>query len=181
MRKSISCILLLTILLVSCTSRLRTDISLFIYNQQTELENGDCYYFKGFQLDFDAPLKPIQPGPDNIIVFNQTIIDDSVEPISTGFFTAKKNLDYRLYFEIPNISSGDSLNIKDKSFCDIIGNYEIDEKFRRYSCQEGYLTIDSVKANRLFGKFRGTYLNSEDKSLDFGGFYNIKKRKTPLI
>ncbi|MFH2035282.1 MAG: hypothetical protein ABIJ45_02675 [Candidatus Zixiibacteriota bacterium] len=169
----------ISLLILSCTSRLRTEVYKYVENQKYKLANGDNYYVNGYQLSFDSPLRPISRGSRALVIINQTTAGQT-QIIKTGMIQSDLYAEYRILFELPQASTVDSVSLINKSICNIIGEYEIDTELRQYYCREGYFKIDSVKMSRLFGTFKSLYINSENDSLKFGGSLNITKKAKPL-
>jgi hypothetical protein len=170
-------VLLAFIISLSCQSRLKTILYEIDGENRLPLTHDHSYYLEGFRLADTYGVKPFTPGAGKVMVTGQRITPGEKNEIETGLIKAVREIEYRIYVSLPDNITVDSFDIADKSFCRLIGLYELPDRMKHYDCMEGFLVIDTVKSKRFRARLSGKYYNAENDSLIFDGDLNVRLRK----
>ncbi len=173
---------ILTVLIIltffsACRHRLRPQLYQIENNSRIRLEQSDCYYSTGFRLSDKPDSIAFIPGVGNLLITNQTLTDTAQVYFPAGIMSVDKKITYRIYIDLPEKLTQDSLDITDRSICHIIGQYELDEKLKMYYCRRGYLLIDSLKRSGFYGILSAQYQNRQGDTLVFEGNMKVKRKK----
>ena len=72
----------------------------------------------------------------------------------------------RLYLELSDPVTAGEIALKDKSFLQLMGKYDIDAGDKIFLPSDGFMTVDSVTSKSVFFSIEGKYLNRIDEPLD---------------
>ena len=163
--------------LISCNTKYRLHFYKIEQLKKLELQNEGSYFLTGYIIARDNSGNFISPGQGTVLVTNQSITDPEKMDIPSGLLTTSGKINFRIYAELPSQLRKDSLNLKGKSICQIVGQYNRPESLKLYNCTEGYIRLDSVKSNKFFASLSGKYFNMEKDSLVFQGEMKPKQKK----
>jgi len=127
----------------------------------------DAYYRMGKSIALTAGRFELTPS-DSIVLY----IEGQGKVSGIGK-SGVVGLDFaqtaRFYMTLPVRLSLKKYDVKQKAICEITGsqNYGVGENL--FICQAGSVKIDSLKKDDVYGQFRGTYLNTSNKSFTVEG------------
>ncbi|MEW5924983.1 MAG: hypothetical protein AB1746_13445 [Candidatus Zixiibacteriota bacterium] len=168
---------LVFVLAISCRTRLGSVLYEIDGENQTALSQKETYYQVGFDLDKSSLVNPLINGKKIVLISRQNAAHPEKSEIATGLITSTGEIEYRVYVPIPFINEGESLNVSGKSFCRLIGLFDIADSLKHYECREGYIKIDTVKPSRFVSYLSGKYYNRENDSLILEGHLNAVRKK----
>jgi len=175
---------LLTLLLATtlvfifgCRNRLSPKIYQINDEQQINLSGNETYCLPNMIVNDIPDRDPFRSGDGSVLIIKRFLKNSNADELNTGLITAEREIEYRLFIEIPSKIKTDSISISDNSICRLIGLYDLPDNVNRYRCQEGFMIIDSVQSKRFTGYFEGKYFNLNNDSLIFNGRFNAKIKK----
>lgn len=83
----------------------------------------------------------------------------------------------RFYIVLPVRLSLQKYNIGQKAICEITGGFAYGPGENLFICQSGSVVVDSLKKDDVYGQFRGTYLNTSNKSFTVEGPFKAKLKQ----
>ncbi len=168
--KIIGILLLVIIALVAC-KKTYFNISQEVYdNNSYRYTTKESFYMRGKSIALTEGKFELTPS-DSVVLF--------VKGQSTGTHAKGKGFarfdlveTALVYVTMPNTINPGKYNIKHKSICEINGNMNYQFGENLFICQNGQVVVDSLDGERIYGRIKGTYLNTKNQSLIIDG--NIK-------
>ena len=172
-------IFIIGLICISCTyqHRLRPKFYRVERDYQQELVSRESYYLDGFSIRDAYDANPLTPDGARVLVTYQTALSSDSGRIDFGILSVPGEIGYRIYVELPEVTGKDSIGITGRSICRIIGLYEMADSLKHFRCTDGYLLIDTVKANRFTAYLSARYLNVVRDSLAFRGRLDVQRLK----
>lgn len=168
-------ILILTFL--SCTSRYRLDLFLVRGEDRTRVKVEKTEYLLGAVLGDPFSEDKVARGDGNCLVIVTGSRGKNLEARPEDVVTFDRFDRYRIFFQLPATVRPDTLPLKDNSFVQLMGRYELSTEDKMYFPLEGRLVIDSAAGNRLFGTLSGSFENRLKESVSFQGKFKAKVAK----
>lgn len=134
----------------------------------------ESWYRMGKSIAITGGQYQIVPG-DSIILYIRGL--GTVTGVGeAGVATLDFPQTTRFYIMLPNILSEKSYDIGQSAICEITGslNYRAGENL--FICQTGQVAIDSIKSEKLYGRFSGKYLNTSNQSISVDGPFKADVR-----
>ncbi len=161
------------LIILSCQSQYTPKIYMVGEDSTRSMKAEQSYFLNGYELDKDNFSRPVIKGDNTVIATYQSLADPRQE-LETGLIKALAEIEYRIFAELPPLTQTDSFDLAGRSICLQIGNYDLPESLRVYTCRQGYIAIDTLKSNIIFSRVKGIYLNDLNDTLTFSG--NIRAR-----
>lgn len=136
-------------------------------NTPNKFRLQESYYQMGKSIAITGGRYELVPG-DSIILYIKgqgTVTGVGEAGVATLDFPETT----RFYIMLPNNLSLKSYNTGGRAICDITGNLNYGAGEDLFVCQSGKVVIDSLKGDKVYGKFSGKYLNTSNKSISVDG------------
>jgi hypothetical protein len=135
----------------------------------------DAYYRMGKSIAITGGRFEITPG-DSIVLF----LEGHGKVTGVGE-SGVAGLDFgqtaRFYIRLPLQLDLQKYDTKFKAICEITGSYGYGSGENLFVCQSGKVVVDSLKKDKVYGSFSGSYLNTSNKSLLVEGDFKAGHKK----
>lgn len=158
---------LLVISFVSCKRTFFHVTEEVANNETNRFTVKKAYYQMGKSIALTAGRYELTPG-DSIVLFVEG--QGRVSGIgSEGVVGLDIGETARIYMTLPVKLQVMKYDLRFKAICEITGSLNYSHGENLFVCQSGQVVIDSLKGNDIFGTFKGSYLNTSNKSLKVEG------------
>lgn len=135
----------------------------------------DAYYRMGKSIALTAGRFEITPG-DSMVLYLEG------QGRVTGVGEAGvAGLDFgqtaRFYIRLPLQPERQKYDTEHKAICEITGSYGYGPGENLFVCQSGNVVVDSLRKDKIYGSFRGSYLNTSNKSMLVEGSFRAGHKK----
>lgn len=170
----ISLALLLT--LAACQNKFLPRLFRVDKGIQSRLQLEESYFLKGYKIS-DNPLSSLyQKGEGLLLVTTQSQTDSSMLNLKSGFVTVDAQIKYRIAVELPSDLQADSIDISNRSVCQLLGLYHLPDSLKLYRCHSGYILVDSVKSSQFTAVLEASFVNQSEDTLQFSGSLKAKQK-----
>ncbi len=170
----ISLAVLLT--LASCQNKFLPKLYRVDNGIQNRLQLEESYFLNGYKISDEPVSSLFQKGDGILLVTTQSQTDFSMLNLKSGWVTVDAQIKYRIAVELPSEVKADSLNITNRSVCQILGLYHLPDSLKLYRCRTGYILVDSVKASQFTAILEASFVNVAEDTLHFTGSIKAKRR-----
>jgi hypothetical protein len=127
----------------------------------------ESYYRMGKSIALTAGRYEITPG-DSIVLYirGQGRVGGLGEESVVGLDFVETA---RFFISLPIRLSMQTYDTQHKAICEITGSLNYGPGENLFICQSGQVVIDSLKKENIFGNFKGSYLNTSNKSFKVEG------------
>lgn len=179
-------LLLLALLLPTCSTRYRMDLYYLDDGARTKIDIDNATFTPDTRLNYPHDTPAIVRGDRSTAVIE---VGMRGAPIDTGGLyqplTFDRLIQYRIYLELPNTpfpNVPDTIPLDGNSYVRLMGFYEQtpNEKLYLPSTKvprdtDPIFVIDSVRSNNLYGTFHDAYwVNSKGDRIGFDGRLKMK-------
>jgi len=171
------CAGMLVLTMLSCASRYRLDLFLVKGEDHTRVKIEKTEYLLGAVLGDPFSEDKVIRGDGNCLVVVTGSRGKNLESRPEDVVTFDRFDRYRIFFRLPAAVRPDTLPLKDNSFVQLMGRYELSSEDKMYFPVEGQLVIDSLAGHHLFGTLRGSFENRQKESVTFQGQFKAKVAK----
>ncbi len=136
-------------------------------NQPNRFRLQEAYYQMGKSIAITGGRYQLVPG-DSTLLYIQgqgTVTGVGEAGVATLDFPETT----RFYISLPNVLGVKTYNTGRRAICEITGNLNYGAGEDLFVCQSGKVVIDSLKGDKIYGNFSGTYLNTSNKSITVDG------------
>ncbi|MEW5796013.1 MAG: hypothetical protein AB1772_06590 [Candidatus Zixiibacteriota bacterium] len=170
---ALQCLILLLIL-SSCTSRYRLELFLVEGDSRSKVKVEKSEYFVGAVLGDPLSEDKVAPGDGNCLVIVTGSRGESLGSRPEDVVSFDRYDRYRVFFELPSEIKPAAIPLKDRSFVQQLGRYDLSADDKMFFPADGRLIVDSVSGGRLFGSIEGRYENHQKASIAFEGKFKAK-------
>ena len=93
-----------------------------------------------------------------------------------GVATLAVNQVARLFFTLPNRVTVGHHDVGGHGIAEIMRSLKYKSGENLFVCQKGGVTVDSLKGSKLYGRFRGTYVNTSNHSFYLEGAFKVNRK-----
>jgi hypothetical protein len=160
--------------LSACTSRYRTELFLIQDEQRAKVKVEKTEYFVGAVLGDRMSPEGIVPGDGNCLVLVAGRRGITVKGEARDLISFDRHDRYQIFLQLPAQPEPDTLTLDGISVVHQLGRYELATEDKVYLPTRGYLVIDSLSGDRLFGTLDGQYRNRLDETVAFQGRFKAR-------
>lgn len=160
--------------LTGCTSRYRLDLYLMTEGEKKKVKVEKTEFIQASRLnDPYADMKILTGSASTVVITAGTRWRQS-EDTRVFIFSYDEYLKCRIYLQLPPVPAKDTIRFPGNSFVQVLGRYDLPSESKIFLADSGFVAIDSLTSDELFGTIRGRYQNREGAQLAFEGKFKVK-------
>lgn len=160
--------------LASCSSRYKLDLYQTADEVRRKVKVEQTQYFRDARLVDPEADNKIVPGAGNVVMLRTGTRGETHKTGPYDMLGWDEYLRCEVYFQLPEAVTVDSLPLEGNSFVWVLGRYDRPRESRLFMPESGYLVVDSLPGNRLYGTLGGVYKNGDGVPLQFDGKFRVK-------
>ena len=172
----ISVFLLVTALVVGCSSRYRLELFMDFGEERKKVKVEQTEFLQNTTLNQPfADVKVLQ-GTGNCLIITISTRGDKLptDRYRTLMLEYDEYLTQKLYIQLPFELEAQKLSLSGNSFIHLLGRYDQQPEKKIFVPQSGSLVIDSLAKNTLYGTIDGRFENSDKLALVVDGKFKVK-------
>ena len=167
-------IILLAILAVGCTSRLRMDLFLTVDDNRRKVKVESTEYIPGATFGNPMGQTKVHPGEGNVVSVLTSTRGKRGKTGPENVLSFDETLRSRLYIQLPPVIQAGSIALDGNTFVQMLGRYDWTAASKIFLPVSGNLMIDSVTSKYLFISVNTRYLNDRQLPFEYDGRLKIK-------
>lgn len=133
-----------------------------------------AYYWMGRSIALTAGRFEITPGDSTVLFIEGR---GSVTGVGeAGVATLDFGETARFFIALPLKIQARRYDTRFRAICEVTGSLKYGAGENLFVCQSGEVVVDSLKGTRIYGTFRGDYLNTSNKRLAVDGQFKANPR-----
>ncbi|RKX26034.1 MAG: hypothetical protein DRP45_04540 [Candidatus Zixiibacteriota bacterium] len=173
----VSVVVVLLFTMAACTSRYRLDLFVEHGEFKKRIKVEKTKYMNGGVLSSPWADRKIVNGPGNCVVLITGARGHRIKSASYDLMEYDRYIKYKIFLQMPSRLAPGVLPLKNNSFVQLMGQFELEPEKKMFIAQEGTLTIDSLAGKRLFGTIDGMFANKQGESVLLEGQFKVKFAK----
>ena len=169
-------ILILVILAAfGCTSRYRLDLFMQRNGERTRIDIERTEFVRDVAIGNPYSRdKKLIPGDSNCIILHTGARGQHKAAGEGDILTWDRYVKVDIYILLPLTRPSGRIPLKNNSFLDMLGHFELPVDETVFMGKDGNLIIDSVTDSHIFGTFDGWFENSSGKAIGYEGKFKVK-------
>jgi len=131
-------------------------------------------YFPGSVIANPFKEIKIKSGNGSILTIITSFRGQTMKDMTDIMIGFDKYIKHKIYFELPALPDTGTYQLKDRSIVQLLAHYELAESTKIFLPVSGFVAIDSINGNKMFGTVRGKYENNEKKPIELDGKFTVK-------
>ena len=162
------------ILSLSCSGKFARNMSIIFNENQSKLKIEETKYIPGSVIANPFKDVKIKSGDGSMVTFVTGYRGNTMKDMTDIMIGFDKYVKHKIYFQLPSLPDTGTYQLKDRSLIQLLGHYELTETSKIYLPVSGFIAIDSINGNKMFGTVRGKYENNEKTPLELDGNFTVK-------
>ena len=134
----------------------------------------DAYYQIGQSIALTHGYYELRPADSTLLYIEGEA--PAAELGEQGVATLTVNQMARLYFTLPDQITVGHHDVGGRAIAEIMRSMKYPSGQNLFVCQKGGVTVDSLKGSKVFGRFRGTFVNTSDHSFYLEGAFKAGRK-----
>jgi|GEM_PF-3056819 hypothetical protein len=134
----------------------------------------NAYYQSGQSIALTRGYYEIRPADSTLLYFEGEA--SAAEVGEVGVATLSVNQVARLFFTLPNRFGVGHHDVGGHGLAEIMRSMKYKSGENLFVCQKGGVTVDSLKGSKVFGRFRGTFVNTSNHSFYLEGAFKVNRK-----
>ncbi len=173
-RVSIFLIILSISVLSSCSGKYSRNLFMIFDEGQSKVKIEEARYIPGSVIANPFKEIKIKSGDGSIITFNTGFRGNTMKDMTDIMIGFDKYIKHTIYFQLPAVPDTGTYQLKDRSLIQLMGHYELSEESKIFLPVAGFISVDSINGNKIFGTVKGKYENNDQTPLELDGNFTIK-------
>ncbi len=177
----IFCIVIATAMLLaivaSCTSRYKVDLFMSFEESRRKVKIEATEYVQESTLGDPYSDEQVISGKENTLILRIGTRGENLTEGKKSFIRYDEYFRARIFLTLPAIPVVTTLPLKDNSFVQIMGRYEIDAIDKIFIPDSGTFVIDSISGDKLYGTLDGHFKNHSNDLLRYEGQFRAKIKR----
>ena len=163
--------------LAGCASRYRLALFLDIDNDRKRLKVDQTQYLLNARLGDPYQEQKVIAGEGTSLVLLCSARGEKIDLPASNLFGFDEYLKVRLFVELPEPVSAGTVELKGRSFAQMLGRYTRPAEEKIFLPDLGEMVIDSIAREHLYASIGGKFVNSKGEQITFDGQFRVRVRK----
>lgn len=175
--KIVISIILLTFsssIVTSCAGKYARNLSIIFNANQSKLKIEETNYIPGSIIANPFKDVKIKSGDGSMVTFVTGYRGKTMKDMTDIMIGFDKYIRHKIYFQLPALPDTGTYQLNDHSLIQLLGHYELSEASKIYLPISGFIAVDSINGNKMYGTVRGKYENNEKTPLELNGNFTVK-------
>ncbi len=160
--------------LSSCSSKYARNLSMSFNEEQINIKVEEAKYIPGSVIANPYKEIKIKSGDGSMVTFVTGYRGKTMKDMTDIMIGFDKHIRHKIFFQLPAIPGTGTYYLKNRSFIQLLAHYELSESSKIFYPVAGFISIDSINGQKMFGTVRGNYENDDHASFDLNGNFTIK-------
>lgn len=171
---SIILIILLISVLLSCSAKYSRNLFMTYNEDQSKVKIEEAKYIPGSVIANPFKEVKIKSGDGSMIILVTGSRGNTMKDMTDIIIGFDKYIKHTMYFQLPALPETGTYKLKDQSLIQLMGHYELPEASKIFLPVSGFISVDSINGNKMFGTVKGKYENNDKISFDLSGNFTVK-------
>lgn len=167
---------LIGLTIFGCASRYRLALYMDADNSRKRLKIEQTQYLANAHLGDPLGDQKVISGKGNCLVLLASARGERADPAAPGMLGIDEYLKVRLFIELPDPLKTDAIDLKARSFVQMLGRYSLSPEDKMFLPHVGRMVIDSIAKEHLFASLQGEFFNSSGTPLRLDGQFRARIR-----
>ena len=168
--------LVLILILPSCSKKYSTSMETIIQGTARNGSVEEVKFFPRSRLGVPFSRNQIEPGSNNCLIVTSTCRGKTTDDPLAALLAYDQYLVYRIFLEVPDPVTVARHDLLDRSFVQLAGAFELPPEDKIYYPDSGYVGIESIDGDKLFGVLKGSFKNTKGEEVRFTGTFRARVR-----
>jgi len=162
------------IVLASCYGKYARNLYMTFNEAQSKIKIEESKYIPGSVIANPFHDVKIKSGDGSILTIVTGHRGKTMKDMTDIMIGFDKYVKHTIYFQLPALPDTGTYQLKDRSLIQLMAHYELSESSKIFLPVSGFIAIDSINGNKMFGTVRGKYENNDSTPLELDGNFTVK-------